>query len=121
MKGIEMLCTGGICLLLMACVAKPEVSALSPTVPEAEEAVKAAFLQDAQENNTPMAMDMVKTDISRMHVTAVDDCEVQQDETLICNVYSDFQPEGTDEVRSNLDKIGFMKSEEQWVAMLFEP
>ncbi|MCD1124560.1 hypothetical protein LPW36_00665 [Jinshanibacter sp. LJY008] len=121
MKGIDMLCIGGVCLMLMACVAKQEVSVLSPTVPEAEEAVKAAFLQDAQQNSTPVALDMVKTDISRMHVTAVDDCEVQEDQTLICNVYSDFQPEGSDEVRSNLDKIGFMKSEEQWVAMLFQP
>ncbi|AWH89828.1 hypothetical protein [Limnobaculum parvum] len=116
-----MLCTAGGCLLLMACVAKPDMPTLSPTLLEADVAIKAAFLQDAQQNNTPMTMNMVKTDISRMTVTAVDDCNVQQDQTLICNVYSEFQPEGSDKIRRNLDKIGFMKSEEKWVAMLFKP
>ncbi|AKJ42707.1 hypothetical protein [Pragia fontium] len=111
----------GICILLLTACVAPNEEAMIPTISEADSAVKNAFLHDAKQHDNSMAMDMVKNDIGSLQIMAVDNCEIQEPDAMVCDVYSDFKPAGSHEVRSNRDKVGFVKTDGEWVAKLHKP
>lgn len=91
-----------------------------PTISEADSAIKATLLNDAQAHDSSFAIDMVKIDIGCIKVKRLDNCDVQQDHSVICDVYSDFRIPESGVVETNLDRIGFSRVEDRWVANLFK-
>ncbi len=107
----------GPLLFLTACTTSgPKL----PTVSEADAAIKTTLLKDAQAHDSSFAIDMVKIDIGCIKVKQLENCQVQSDRSVTCDVYSDFRIPESGIVETNLDKIGFSRVDDHWVANLFK-
>lgn len=107
----------GPLLFLTACTtSEPKL----PTVSEADSAIKTTLLNDAQAHDSTFAIDMVKIDIGCIKVKRLENCQVQTDRSVTCDVYSDFRILQSGIVETNLDKIGFSRIDDRWVANLFK-
>ncbi|SQI39050.1 Uncharacterised protein [Leminorella richardii] len=116
---IRKMLIGAAALLISAC----QTSGISgqPTADEADGALKSAFLLDAQRNDSSAAREALQQDVAHLKVTAVDKCELQNKATLVCSVYSEFTPAGSDEVHRTFDRISFSRTDGEWVATLSKP